>query len=451
LDFIVILYIYVFIDISCFSQGVSLYAGSGNSTAFLLTNLQLSSINFVGAAAIAADGTLYFPAYNYLLAINPSTGSVKWKQSVYFSSTSTTPAIGYDGSIYTTSSDGYLWCLYPTGSIKWSLYNGNTLYSSPTIDSSGMIYFAGNNDYNLYAVYPTGSIAWSYYMYSSVKSSPAIDSYGNLYAGTEGGLMYSIYSDGLLRWSTNSGSGQFDQSSPSIASDGTIYIGSISSDYSMYAFSKSGTIKWSYVTQGPIYAAAAVAKNGNVIFNTYDNSIISLNSNGVFQWQYSLYSSSGYSSPIIGSDGTIYTSAYCLYALHPTGSLKWVTSCNSAGPPVIASSSIIYFASYYSVFGVGISDIVSSPTIAPQPTPYPTRNPTIFPSHRPSHKPTISPSKKPTHKPTYSPSSPTFIPTFQSTFEPSIEPTINPTISPTMSPTFNSMAPTRSFYSYSIK
>ena len=51
-------------------------------------------------------------------------------------------------------------------------------------------------------------------------------------------------------------------SSPAIASDGTIYVGS--EDSKLYAINPNGTLQWAYTTGGSVYSSPALASDGTI-------------------------------------------------------------------------------------------------------------------------------------------------------------------------------------------
>src|SRR5581483_9344756 len=87
-----------------------------------------------------------------------------------------------------------------------------------------------------------------------------------------------------------------NQSSPSIAADGTICVGCW--DHCLHAISSEGLSKWKFHTERPVSSSAAIAADGTIYFSSQD--------------------------------------AHC-YALHPDGSLKWKLRTDS---PMTSSPAI---------------------------------------------------------------------------------------------------------------
>lgn len=147
-----------------------------------------------------------------------------------------------------------------------------------------------------------------------------------------------------LKWVFSTGS-TVVYCSPSLAADGTVYIGTAdgSSDY-LYAINGDGTQKWRFASPNIIEGAPAVAKSGVVYFGTSD-ALYALNPDGTQAWTYPL-GGYGFASPAIAPDGTIYAAGTdsLLYAINPTGSLKWgrPTSDIIYSSPAIADNGTIY-------------------------------------------------------------------------------------------------------------
>jgi len=86
--------------------------------------------------------------------------------------------------------------------------------------------------------------------------------------------------DGTLKWRYQTG--YPIQSSPAIASDGTIYVGS--DDHYLYAINPNGTLKWKYqtgnfVTPSPdIASSPAIASDGTIYVGSWDGYLYAIGS-----------------------------------------------------------------------------------------------------------------------------------------------------------------------------
>ena len=63
-------------------------------------------------------------------------------------------------------------------------------------------------------------------------------------------------------------------SSPAIASDGTIYVGSW--DNKLYALNPDGTLKWSYATGNWVYSSPAIGADGTLYVGSWDNKLYAI-------------------------------------------------------------------------------------------------------------------------------------------------------------------------------
>ena len=75
-------------------------------------------------------------------------------------------------------------------------------------------------------------------------SSPAIAANGTIYIGSEDYNLYAVNPDGSQQWAFPTGN--LIDSSPAIGADGTIYVGSY--DGNLYAVNPDGTQKWAFAT-----------------------------------------------------------------------------------------------------------------------------------------------------------------------------------------------------------
>jgi len=132
-----------------------------------------------------------------------------------------------------------------------------------------------------------------------------------------------------LKWRYDTGANV--AGSPAIAPDGTIYVvrynDIIHSNYQiLYAFNADGTLKWSYTlgTYGS-YSSPAIGSDGTIYVGSHSHKVYAFNPDGTVKWIYSI-GCEFYSSPAIGSDGTIYIGSLWgnLYAINADGTLKWL-------------------------------------------------------------------------------------------------------------------------------
>ena len=152
----------------------------------------------------------------------------------------------------------------------------------------------------------------------------------------------------------------FIVSSPTIGSDGTIYVGSGvrrgtwatgETDSSLYAINPDGTLKWKYTTYGGVFSSPTISFDGTIYVGSLDHGLYAIEDSvtyGKLKWRTDL----GFyvlSSPTVSSDGTIYigSPSFLFYALEPDGSVRWDYQSGWCiiSSPVLIDDSIIYVGS----------------------------------------------------------------------------------------------------------
>ncbi len=324
------------------------------------------------SVAIGDDGTVYFGANNTKLYALKPDGSPKWQVTTEGGIWSE-PVIGPDGTIYVNSGNQKLYAFNPNGSQKWAFALAGTytwLLSSPAVGSDGTIYIgtAGVSGKRAVAVNPDGTLQWQNDVDGSIFASPAIGPDGTVYFQTNENTLYAFYSssEGLadspwpkyrggasntgrarqnprVAWQFDTGS-NIQWSSPALADDGTVYIGS-SSD-SLIALNPDGKRQWAYATDGPIIASPVVGPDSTVIVGSTDSLLHAVNPDGTGKWTYRA-GGQIISSPAVFLDGTVVVGSldHKLHAVNRDGTPKWTFETGSTvySSPVIGNDSTVYF------------------------------------------------------------------------------------------------------------
>lgn len=294
-----------------------------------------SNYNYIsGSPAITNDGTIYITGgffdstrtYGFLYAINPD-GTLKWK---YILNEGTTvymigsPAIGTDGTIYFASNyyaSGWhakLNAVKPDGTLKWGYsvsqgaYGGNI--ASPAVGTDGTIYFAYMYYWNydgqsvLRVLDQNGNSIWSGGMSGNLDSSALVVRDGIVYMVVDGTLYAMNPSEDQADWKYTITNGRF-RTNPSIAKDGTIFIGGYYDNgdgyyYGLYAINPDGSLKWNYPTMYSVNHEAVIGADGTIYFGEGDDdTFFALNSDGTLKWSLPVYATS---SAAIGSNDYLY-------------------------------------------------------------------------------------------------------------------------------------------------
>jgi parallel beta-helix repeat protein len=272
------------------------------------------------------------------------------------------PAVGYYWMVYAAGQNGWLYAIDDYGDISWTHKTNGPIYSSPVVGYDGKIYLCSEDGF-IYALDADGSELWSFSTKGAkptgaVLATPVIDKNGTVYvAGLYDPNLYALdANNGSVKWVCNFGAVEPNKgqivTSPAIGPTGIIYQ-TLVRDPNLYAVDPcTGNILWStQLRPDPCYACAPGSgsccqiidlyltklKNHLTISPTLLQQYIGCNEgrwNGITAVGWMNYlSSSGWSSPVVGSDGTIYVSFDDPYlrAVEPNGTIKWITRLGLIG------------------------------------------------------------------------------------------------------------------------
>lgn len=200
--------------------------------------------------ALGIDGTLYCSSYfgQAVLAIDSSTGARRWEFNLGVSEPTPSLAIGPDATVYFSTYHGRLFALDGfTGRKKWEFHLGDSSAGSPIVGSNGTVYASGstgphpNTQHTLYAIDGgTGLSKWQFGVPHRIRSSPALGPHNTLHFAPEFHYVCSLdATTGAKRWDYQRSLG----GSPCVGADGTVYYCTYLSG--LVAFDGvSGQIKW---------------------------------------------------------------------------------------------------------------------------------------------------------------------------------------------------------------
>jgi len=198
-------------------------------------------------------------------------------------------SIAPDGTVYISSFLRFFYALNPDGSLKWSYETGGPIYSTPVVAEDGTIFicsgdyasnsYSGPNHYYLYALNSDSTLKWRYETEGPVESSPAIATNGTIYIGDKYGNLYAINPDGTLKWKYKTESEI--ESSPVVSLEGTIYVGVWGNH--LYAINPDGTLKWKFEglkqEKGmTVVSSPAIAEDGTIYMGFWDDYLYAIGS-----------------------------------------------------------------------------------------------------------------------------------------------------------------------------
>ncbi|MFK7846942.1 MAG: PQQ-binding-like beta-propeller repeat protein [Rhodothermales bacterium] len=240
--------------------------------------------------------------------------------------------------------------------LAWQYNTVGFTYSSPIV-TTDRVYIASEDE--LIALDLDGDELWAF-TFSNVQNPPAVDITGlistpaiapdgTIYIGSLDNNLYAINPTGTLKWTLDTGDQIF--SSPTIGPDGTIYIGSRSGQ--LFAVNPDGTIRWVAATEGEILSSPAVGPDGVVYVGATDNRLYALNGiSGAFAWPPFTTEGEIVSSPAIGNGNVYFGSLDSrLYAVDTdTGVAAWnapfQTGAEIVSSPAVGPDGSVYIGSF---------------------------------------------------------------------------------------------------------
>ena len=199
-------------------------------------------------------------------------------------------------------------------------------------------------------------------MSGNILSSPAIADDGSIYIGSTDGRLYAFDNKGGLKWYYQSQG--IITASPVIGDDGTIYIGSY--DRNLYALNADGSLKWQVAMMTYIDTAPAIHPNGNIFMQANGLTIINSAGKILEQWPIYYFCSSNMASPSISPQGEIYHTYQQAYeydscggrlSIHQSdGTTIASASAGSGASPAISADGTLYISNSYSHYDSSYSD-----------------------------------------------------------------------------------------------
>ncbi|MDO8570791.1 MAG: hypothetical protein Q7R97_04370, partial [Candidatus Daviesbacteria bacterium] len=262
-------------------------------------------------------------------------------------------ASGYPAKVYSYDQNGNKRWEYSLGG-----WGGNNVPTGVALSRNKDVLYVGiaYPSQTLLALNTDGTFRWQQDSnYSSPSSAPTVASDGTIYLGTGStGIIIAYMSNGTKKWYRYTGT--YDIKNILLDSNNNLYaLTSNGNGGTLLAYNSIGTRLWTYQHASGLFNGEGALKN-STIYAAVKNTIIAVNTSGnlVWTWTVPVTGANNLTSPVIDKDGNIYTSyGNIFYVLNPNGTLKWEVPLGSypsyLGKPIIVDNNLIYI--YQNVSG----------------------------------------------------------------------------------------------------
>lgn len=286
------------------------------------------------------------------------------------------PVLGPDGTIYVGSGDrddaAANWMLHAVDpddcSLQWSFpLPGAPEVAAPAIGENGRIYLQtdaeGGNTYgqsDLMIIDTDGALFRDIDLGGALTgyriSSPTIAADGTVWLGSKNTHLYHFEADGSPICAVSPTVSSIN-ATPAIGPDGTVYVTDVTN--TLFAYDDTCHEQW-HLTLQPFSggeSSPAVGADGATIYVGAGNDLVAVDADGTEAWRHT----TGWSistTPAIADDGTVYVASDGLFALEPDGDLAWDTDCAqpfgdlfSTGSPIIGGDGTVYHGAGFGLCG----------------------------------------------------------------------------------------------------
>ncbi|MBI5384505.1 MAG: HYR domain-containing protein [Verrucomicrobia bacterium] len=276
------------------------------------------------------------------------------------------PALGLDGTVYVGSADGkfYAFAGGPSFQLRGQFNTGGPVYSSPTVGDDGTVYIATWNSQNLLA-FAQGSdlsaLVSSRPVGRSMWTCPTLGIDGSMYfaSGNPTAHFNKLASSDPQTWNQAALSDFIDDarsggvnSSPAAGANGLVYFAGSWSHRFVALRSSDWTMAWSYPLGIHAFSSPAIGTDGTVYVGDCYGRFYAFDGNsGTRRWQFAPAPASEgnaiYASPVVATDNTVYfaSSPGTVYALNgQTGAERWrfVMGGGTSSSPLLAADGTLY-------------------------------------------------------------------------------------------------------------
>lgn len=214
------------------------------------------------------------------------------------------------------------WPAPMAGRVLWRTAFPGGVLASPAVDDLGRSYWATQSG-QVIRLGSDGSAEVLLDFDTRSNTSPALDSDGNLYAASYNGRVVSLDPEGQRRWSVNVGEDLY--SSPVVDEHGRRVIISARDKTLGFSLDTGDRVFTFSAGNSQNNSSPVLGPDGLVRLVNWEGVAMALDAHGGVQWRVDLGASGFWSSPSLGSFGTLYTAGESrrLLAISPAGRVLW--------------------------------------------------------------------------------------------------------------------------------
>jgi outer membrane protein assembly factor BamB len=252
--------------------------------------------------------------------------------------------------------------------------------SSPAIASDGTLYVtalydSGSDGGGVYSFTETANglhlrPGWPHRFSQTIEASPTIGTDGTVFIGVDDGFVYALDKDSGALKGTSFDANKLSptgltliESTAALSPDGqTLYIGVEFVDSNLrpvsgglLALTTSLSKRWLVPTGGIVSSSPAVAPDGTIYVAGWDGKLYSVSPGGSLNWSRDIGGPQPIdASPAIGRDGTVYIGSLGEFdAITPDNRLKWQRAdIGSRATAAVAADDTVYVANFLGSFSL---------------------------------------------------------------------------------------------------
>jgi outer membrane protein assembly factor BamB len=203
--------------------------------------------------------------------------------------------------------------------LAWTFATGGPIEAQVTASPDEQTLYVASHDGTITALTRAGAKKWSVAFGDRIYSAPCVADDGTIYVGVDAKRFVALAPDGRTKWKLDT-QGDADTAA-AITKEGNVVF---AAGTTVVAARPGGDVAWRFQAKKKVFTAAAIADDGKIVFGSQDNRVYALNANGTLAWSVDLGADVD-GAPAIADDGSIFvgTDAGEVVKLGANGEIAW--------------------------------------------------------------------------------------------------------------------------------